>query len=165
MITNKGGEMGIAGEAVEEGMVQKICCLLTEKIDEYSDSPEVVLALKEVGILVLGKLSAVPGWAHEYYRLFSEGDKFDCDGLLFAIREIEKGYKLPLPAILKQCGLCLVCLGSNVPGQKDYPKEGFRCGSWCDGLLPAWGICERFKVDRQKVDKVVKHIRPDLVKK
>ncbi len=91
--------------------------------------------------------------------------KFDSRGLLFAINEIEKAYKIPLPEMMEKCGLCTVCLGANVPGQQNYPKDGWRCGSWCDHLLPAWKICERFKADRQKIKDLAKSIRPDGTEK
>lgn len=58
-----------------------------------------------------------------------------------------------------------ICLGANVPEQKEYPEGGFCCGSWCDGILPALKICERFKVDRKKVKKMAQENRPDGTEK
>jgi len=87
--------------------------------------------------------------------------EFDTAGLLFAITEIAREQALPLPDGVCEKGLCQLCLGSNVPDQKrGYPEGGFRCGSWCDGHLPIFRICERFQVDRQKVAELAERIRP-----
>ena len=91
--------------------------------------------------------------------------EFDWKGLLLAIKEIEKAHKIPLPKEMGDFGFCLVCLGSNVPGQKPFPTRGFCCGAWCDGLLPPWKVCRRFKVDCQKVEVLSKSIRPDGTEK
>ena len=86
---------------------------------------------------------------------------FDCEGLVLAIREVGRAYKSPLPETIEKLGFCRVCLGANVPGQMAYPKYGWRCGSWCDGLLPPFKICERFWLDRQRLECLVKSVRPD----
>lgn len=84
--------------------------------------------------------------------------KFDKDGLLFVIREIGKGYKLPFPQHL---GFCSFCLGANTPNQRVHPKGSWCCGSWCDDLLPPLKICNNFRVDKDEVKRIVKLIRPD----
>ena len=91
-------------------------------------------------------------------------NEFDCEGLLFAIKEIEKAHVIPLPEEMKKFGFCLVCLGNNYPGQGNIPKGGFCCGTICDGERPAWGVCERFKVDRERVAVLAKSVRPDGTK-
>lgn len=66
---------------------------------------------------------------------------------------------------MKKIGFCIVCLGSNYPGQEDRPKDGWCCGSWVDRLFPPWGICGNFQVDREQVKKLSEHIRPDGTEK
>ena len=88
-------------------------------------------------------------------------DKFDHEGLTTAIREVGRAYKLPLPETMETVGLCQVCLGANVPDQAHYPANSWRCGSWCDDSLPPFKVCERFQLDRQRLERLVKSIRPD----
>lgn len=87
--------------------------------------------------------------------------RFDKNGLLFVIREIGKGYKIPLPKFIETDGLCSFCLGANVPNQNEYPDGYWCCGAWCDELLPVFKICKLFKVDKKKVREFTKSIRPD----
>ena len=89
------------------------------------------------------------------------GKEFDIEGLLFAIEAIEEVHVESLPEDMQKFGFCMVCLGFNVPDQDSYPKCSFCCGSIYDGWLPAWGICKRFKVDRERVAALAKRVRPD----
>jgi len=87
-------------------------------------------------------------------------------GLLKAINEVEKVYKIPIPSYIREVGLCSICLGSNHPGFKRFskhePSKGtFCCGSWCDGLLPFWLLCKRWKLDKEKLKVLIADIRPD----
>lgn len=87
--------------------------------------------------------------------------KFDKNGLLFTIREIGKGYKIPLPKFIETHGFCSFCLGANVPDQNEYPDGHWCCAAWCDELLPALKICKIFAADKEKVKEFAKSIRPD----
>ena len=89
------------------------------------------------------------------------GKKFDIKGLFFVIREIGKGYKLPLPEYLEDHGFCLFCLGANVPNQSEYHPISWCCGAFADDLLPPLKICKRFQANKEKIKEFAKSIRPD----
>lgn len=50
---------------------------------------------------------------------------FDVSGMLAAIDKAGQCHKLPLP---NDICFCSICLGANVPNQKEYPEGGWRCG-------------------------------------
>lgn len=89
------------------------------------------------------------------------GELFPTEELLTAINEIEKAYKLPVPKPVQQVGFCIICLGAYAPGEKDKSRGAWCCGSWCDGLLPFWRLCERWKLDRRGLDRLAETVRPD----
>ena len=88
---------------------------------------------------------------------------FDYEGLLVAIKELNKGLRGDCKALemFEKVGFCYICLGANFPNQEEYPEGGWRCGSWCDGLLSSLGICERFKADRKKIERIKKRLHDD----
>ncbi len=88
-------------------------------------------------------------------------EDFDAKGLLQAIRESSKQYKVPLPDGIT---FCSICLGANMPEQKEYPEDSWRCGAWVDRLLPPLGICEKFRLDPEGLDALLKRIEPDGTK-
>ena len=87
--------------------------------------------------------------------------KFDKNGVLFVIREIGRGYKIPLPKLIETQGFCLFCLGANVPNQAKYPKGYWCCGAFVDDLLPPLKICKYFKADRAQIKEFAKSVRPN----
>lgn len=87
--------------------------------------------------------------------------KFDKSGVLFAITEIGKGYKIPLPKLIETQGFCLFCLGANVPNQAKYPKGYWCCGEFAEDFLPPLKIREYFKADKAQIKEFAKSIRPD----
>lgn len=84
-------------------------------------------------------------------------ETFDTPGLLLAIEKVGETYSLPLP---EGISFCSICLGANMPGQKEYPENGWQCGSWLAHFLPPLGICKNFKADKQAINALVKQIKP-----
>ncbi len=97
---------------------------------------------------------------YDYWNKNHEQTRFDCQGVLRAIYEVEKIHRLPLPKTFHDLGFCQVCLGANKPEQKSYPPNAWRCGAWCDSLLPAWKICENFQLDNEKLAQLTNDLRP-----
>ncbi|PWB38871.1 MAG: hypothetical protein C3F02_01235 [Parcubacteria group bacterium] len=58
--------MSLQGDIVWEGMVAQMCERLVPKISEYSDHPEAVKALKELGREIITTLPNIPTWAYHY---------------------------------------------------------------------------------------------------
>lgn len=85
-------------------------------------------------------------------------ETFDSDGLLLAIKEIGKAYSIEK---VKDIYFCQICLGSNIPNQQTYPKNGWCCGAWCDSLIPPFKICNIFQADKKKIKRLAENIRPD----
>lgn len=90
----------------------------------------------------------------------SRKEGFDVKGLLFAILELNRQYDLGKLEAIKGISFCSLCLGANIPGQRNYADGAWCCGSYCEGLTPILSICENFQADIEEVRKIAEQIRP-----
>lgn len=85
---------------------------------------------------------------------------FDVKGLLFTILELNRQFDLGKLEEIKDISFCNLCLGANIPGQKEYARGAWCCGSYCNDFIPILKICENFQANTEEVRKIAEQIRP-----
>lgn len=64
--------MGLTDDIARESLTEQLCREVVKKIAQYSENPETVKALQELGREMLDTLPDAPEWAEQYYRLFRQ---------------------------------------------------------------------------------------------
>lgn len=56
---------------------------------------------------------------------------------------------------IKEFGFCLLCLGANMPGEKEIPEGGWCCMYWMAKFFPPLKICQSFKLNKQALEELI----------